>query len=60
MGVFQATYALGMFVGPSFSGGIAEAFGLDAVFVLCGVLTLMCLPIVWLAGKKSVAMLRAT
>ncbi len=59
MGVFQATYALGMFVGPSFSGGIAEAFGLDAVFVLCGVLALMCLPIVWVAGRNSLAMQRA-
>ena len=60
MGVFQATYALGMFVGPSFSGGIAEAFGLDAVFVLCGFLALACLPIVWVAGQRSIALQRST
>ena len=52
MGIFQATYALGMFVGPSFSGAIAEAFGIDSVFVLCGVLCLICLPVVAVAAKR--------
>lgn len=36
MGIFQASYALGMFAGPSLSGGIAEAYGLPVVFWLCG------------------------
>lgn len=32
MGVFQAVYAIGMFAGPVFGGGIADALGLPAVF----------------------------
>jgi len=53
MGAFQAVYALGMFIGPSLSGSIADALGLDAVFVLCGVLCLACLPIVWIAIQRT-------
>ncbi len=48
MGIFQAVYAFGMFVGPSLSGSIAEAYGLHSVFVICGVMCVACLPlIVW-------------
>ncbi|MCL5108437.1 MAG: MFS transporter [Chloroflexi bacterium] len=40
MGVFQATYALGMFAGPFAGGQIADAFGLDMVFYSTGVVCL--------------------
>jgi MFS family permease len=55
MGVFQATYGFGMFVGPSFSGSIAEAFGLDAVFILCGLLCVASLPLVAWSARRVIA-----
>lgn len=42
MGIFQASYALGMFIGPWISGGLADSLGLASVFVLCGCLCLGC------------------
>jgi len=43
MGIFQASYALGMFIGPWISGGLADSLGLMSVFVVCGGLCLGCL-----------------
>ena len=45
MGIFQASYAFGMFIGPWISGGLADRLGLASVFVVCGCLCLGC----WLA-----------
>ena len=42
MGIFQASYAFGMFIGPWISGGLADSLGLASVFVLCGGLCLGC------------------
>jgi MFS family permease len=42
MGIFQASYALGMFIGPWISGEIADRLGLASVFVLCGSLCFGC------------------
>jgi MFS family permease len=42
MGIFQASYAFGMFIGPWISGGLADSLGLPSVFVLCGGLCLGC------------------
>ena len=42
MGIFQASYAFGMFIGPWISGGLGDRLGLDSVFVLCGSLCLGC------------------
>jgi len=42
MGIFQASYAFGMFIGPWISGGLADSLGLVSVFVLCGGLCLGC------------------
>ena len=39
MGVFQAVYAIGMFLGPATAGVIAEALGLGDAFLISG---LMC------------------
>ena len=39
MGVFQAVYAIGMFLGPAMAGVIAEALGLTDAFLICA---LMC------------------
>ncbi len=39
MGVYQATYALGMFLGPIISGFIADRMGLAAVFYLSSLLS---------------------
>ena len=43
MGIFQAAYAFGMFIGPWISGGLADAWGLASVYILCGGLCLACL-----------------
>jgi MFS family permease len=43
MGIFQASYAFGMFVGPWISGGLGDSLGLASVFVLSGSLCLGCL-----------------
>jgi MFS family permease len=42
MGIFQASYAFGMFIGPWICGGLADSLGLPSVFVLCGGLCLGC------------------
>ena len=36
MGVFQATYAIGMFIGPMTCGALADVFGLSGAFVVAG------------------------
>ncbi len=36
MGVFQATYAIGMFLGPMTCGALADVFGLSGAFVIAG------------------------
>jgi predicted MFS family arabinose efflux permease len=37
MGVFQAVYALGMFIGPASAGVVAQILGLDGAFFLSAV-----------------------
>ena len=39
MGVFQATYAIGMFLGPMTCGALADVFGLTGAFVVAGVIS---------------------
>ena len=41
MGIFQATYALGMFLGPLIAGFLADNLGLAAVFYICTALSLL-------------------
>ncbi len=41
MGVFQAVYALGMFLGPATSGALAEWLGLDRMFLVVAALSIM-------------------
>lgn len=41
MGVFQAVYASGMLLGPLIGGGLADAVGLDALFWLAGLLSIL-------------------
>ena len=53
MGIFQAVYALGMFVGPWFSGSITDSFGIDAVFYICGIMTLCCIPVLFALMHRS-------
>ena len=36
MGIFQSLYAIGMFVGPVMVGAVGDFAGLDAGFILCG------------------------
>ena len=38
MGVFQGVYALGMFIGPAFSGFVADGLGMSGMFYTVGVL----------------------
>jgi MFS family permease len=53
MGIFQAAYAFGMFIGPLTSGVVADLMGLDAVFILCGGLCLIGLVATFLAAGRS-------
>lgn len=39
MGVFQATYAIGMFLGPMTCGALADVFGLSGAFVVAGAIS---------------------
>ena len=39
MGVFQATYAIGMFLGPMTCGVLADVFGLSGAFVVAGAIS---------------------
>ena len=41
MGVFQAVYAIGMFLGPAVSGVLADLLGLEGVFVLIAALSIV-------------------
>ncbi len=41
MGIFQATYALGMFLGPILAGRIADFFGLNSVFFFTSAVCLL-------------------
>ena len=49
MGVYQATYSVGMFAGPALSGAVAEWWGIGAVFHLSALVTLagLALAYVW-------------
>jgi MFS family permease len=56
MGVFQATYALGMFAGPFTGGIIADSLGLDMVFYSTGVVCLASAALaLLLPGRKGPA-----
>ena len=48
MGVYQATYSVGMFAGPALSGGVAEWWGIGAVFHLSALVTLAGLALAYL------------
>ena len=39
MGVFQATYAIGMFLGPMTCGALADVFGISGAFVVAGTIS---------------------
>lgn len=41
MGSYQALYAIGMLAGPAISGVVADASGIDSVFWISGVVTLI-------------------
>lgn len=41
MGVFQALYALGIFIGPATAGSIGQAVGLTGAFLVSGLLCLL-------------------
>jgi MFS family permease len=60
MGIFQAVYALGMFLGPSLSGRIADGFGLNAVFILCGLVLLVCIPVAFIFAPGAISQPRRT
>jgi MFS family permease len=51
MGVFQALYSIGMFVGPPLGGFIADSRGLSAVFV--GVAAICVLAATWAASTRA-------
>ena len=43
MGAYQAYYAIGMFLGPALSGLIVNSFGINAIFWLSALITLLAL-----------------
>ena len=45
MGAYQAFYAIGMFLGPALSGLIVNLFGINAIFWLSSLITLIALMI---------------
>lgn len=55
MGIFQAAYAAGMFVGPWLSGSVADSLGTDAVFILCGGLLLVALALAAYGAPRAMA-----
>lgn len=53
MGVFQAIYSIGMFVGPPLGGVIADSIGLSAVFVAVAVVCVVAA--LWGASTRALA-----
>ena len=47
MGVYQAVYAIGMFLGPLVGGAVGDAAGLGAIFVSTGALQLGATLVAW-------------
>lgn len=47
MGVYQAVYAIGMFLGPLVGGAVGEEFGLGAIFTTTGALQLGATVVAW-------------
>lgn len=41
MGVFQAVYAIGMFLGPATAGAVADAVGLSGAFIIAGTVSVI-------------------
>ncbi len=46
MGVFQAAYAVGMFIGPATTGLLGDAFGISSIFFVGGLVSLLGIPVV--------------
>jgi MFS family permease len=46
MGLFQATYSIGMIIGPWLAGWLAEVRDLSSIFVVAAVVALVALVIV--------------
>lgn len=53
MGIFQAVYAIGMFLGPASAGVVAESFGLTNAFLFNGTVGLVAGALIlrWIPGK---------
>jgi predicted MFS family arabinose efflux permease len=47
MGVFQSIYSLGIFTGPIVGGWVGSFWGVNGIFVMSGVSTLMAIPLLW-------------
>jgi MFS family permease len=47
MGVFQSVYALGIFAGPLLGGWVGNFWGMNGIFILGGVSTLLVIPFLW-------------
>ncbi len=41
MGVYQAVYAIGMFLGPTTAGAVADAVGLSGAFIIAGAVSVI-------------------
>lgn len=47
MGLFQSIYSLGMFTGPLLGGWVGSHWGIDGIFIISGVSTLLAVPPLW-------------
>jgi MFS family permease len=52
VGIFQASYAIGMFTGPTFGGAIADQIGLAGVFYLTGFASLSAAFVGWFGVRE--------
>jgi len=47
MGIFQSIYSFGIFTGPIVGGWVGSLWGVDWIFIVSGVFTLMVIPLLW-------------
>jgi MFS family permease len=47
MGIFQSIYSIGIFTGPIVGGWVGSFWGVDGIFIVSGVITLMVIPLLW-------------
>jgi predicted MFS family arabinose efflux permease len=47
MGIFQSIYSFGIFTGPMLGGWVGGFWGIDGIFVISGISSLLVIPFLW-------------